>query len=257
MKLFLDTKIHQNNTLKFSFKDKFKFKVVYNNEIKYEKTESSFILDKEIDNDGGLSSIKFVNRKKLFAYKGSYNTGKWTEIEHRMLIEAIFKFGTKWGSIVKYIGTRSRTQARSRTQKFFLKLKKYNVFNQDFEIDTHWLIAYYNKLNSEDKSFLIEYLSNFEFTNEEQKYNSEYHKSSTYKEDKSNLYEYIEANSNQIKEFNGVNEINYLSEIALSQYQNLDNFLNNVIQNKGNMDDLIKNQDLILVIEQLMRSNQA
>lgn len=264
MKLFLDTNIHKKNTLKFGYNNKFKFKVLGNNKKNDSiKSESSLVIDNEFDHNGGLSIIKFVRRRKIIhIHQGNYNTGRWTDIEHRRLIEAIFKFGTKWGSIVKYIGTRSRTQARSRTQKFFLKLKKYNVFNLDFDIDTHWLISYYNKLSNEDKSFLIEYLSNFEFANEEPNCNSENAPLSIRKEDQCISGGNLISNAEETKsiqniELNDANEINYLSELALSQYQNLDNFLNNIIQNNGNMDDLIKNQDLILVIEELMKSNQA
>jgi SHAQKYF class myb-like DNA-binding protein len=53
-----------------------------------------------------------------------YNTGRWTEIEHKKFLEAILMYGNEWKRVQQYISTRSSTQARSHAQKFFLRLKK-------------------------------------------------------------------------------------------------------------------------------------
>lgn len=53
-----------------------------------------------------------------------FNTGRWTDAEHKKFLEAILIYGNEWKNVQKYISTRSSTQARSHAQKFFLRLKK-------------------------------------------------------------------------------------------------------------------------------------
>jgi SHAQKYF class myb-like DNA-binding protein len=61
--------------------------------------------------------------------KSVYNIGRWTEEEHRRFIEAILKYGNDWKNVQKHIRTRSSTQSRSHSQKFFLKIKNYDLFD--------------------------------------------------------------------------------------------------------------------------------
>lgn len=61
--------------------------------------------------------------------KTSYNIGRWTEDEHRRFIEAILKHGNEWKAVQRHIKSRSSTQSRSHSQKFFLKIKNYNIFD--------------------------------------------------------------------------------------------------------------------------------
>lgn len=56
--------------------------------------------------------------------EGNYNTGRWSQEEHKKFIEAIIKYGNEWKKIKEFIGSRSSTQARSHAQKFFIRLKK-------------------------------------------------------------------------------------------------------------------------------------
>lgn len=271
MKLFLDTNILEKDFNKFSFKNTFRFKVfgdIYKRECIYNNIPSASPINK--DSNVRNTKLKFIKKKKKLKstrQQGNLNTGRWTEDEHRKLIEAMFKHGTKWGAIVKNVGTRSGTQARSHTQKFILKLKKHNALNTNDEIDAHSLIAYYKALNDEDKHILIEYLSNFEYVKEEININNFYEYKQRYLNEELQSIDPYELNDYNNKpediellnkvEFNDINEINYLGEIALSQYQNLDNFLNNIIENKGSIEDLSNNQDLIYVIEQLINSNHT
>ncbi len=62
-----------------------------------------------------------------------YNTGRWTEKEHKKFIEAILLYGNEWKRVQQYISTRSSTQARSHAQKFFLRLKKSINLSGQFE----------------------------------------------------------------------------------------------------------------------------
>jgi SHAQKYF class myb-like DNA-binding protein len=64
---------------------------------------------------------------------GNYQCGRWQQDEHQRFIEAILNYGNEWKQVQKHVGTRSSTQARSHAQKFFVKIKKSNLF--DFNID--------------------------------------------------------------------------------------------------------------------------
>ncbi len=50
-------------------------------------------------------------------------TGRWTGAEHRLLLEALSKYGNQWKKVCDYVGTRSPCQARSHAQKYFAKVK--------------------------------------------------------------------------------------------------------------------------------------
>ena len=53
-----------------------------------------------------------------------FNTGRWSDDEHKRFLEGILTYGNEWKKIQNIIKTRSSTQARSHAQKFFLKIKK-------------------------------------------------------------------------------------------------------------------------------------
>lgn len=73
--------------------------------------------------------IKMIHLRSLRNKKSVYNIGRWTEEEHRRFIEAILKYGNDWKNVQKHIRTRSSTQSRSHSQKFFLKIKNYDLFD--------------------------------------------------------------------------------------------------------------------------------
>lgn len=63
-----------------------------------------------------------VKRKKKRSRSTGHNTGSWTDEEHRLFLEGLEKFGrSKWREISEYVGTRSRIQVASHSQKFFAK----------------------------------------------------------------------------------------------------------------------------------------
>lgn len=89
---------------------------------------SAFPIQKKFANSAKKSlSLKTNNYSKQ--KKGTYNTGRWTEDEHRRFIEAIMKFGNEWKSVQAHIKTRSSAQSRSHSQKFFLKVKNYDFLD--------------------------------------------------------------------------------------------------------------------------------
>lgn len=53
-----------------------------------------------------------------------YNSGRWTQEEHKKFIDGILEYGNEWKKVQSLIKTRSSTQARSHAQKFFLRIKK-------------------------------------------------------------------------------------------------------------------------------------
>jgi SHAQKYF class myb-like DNA-binding protein len=50
------------------------------------------------------------------------NTGRWTNDEHKLFIEALKLYGKSWKKIQQHVGTRITTQIRSHAQKFFHKM---------------------------------------------------------------------------------------------------------------------------------------
>jgi SHAQKYF class myb-like DNA-binding protein len=76
---------------------------------------------------------KDVKLKSIRKREGSFHCGRWQQDEHQRFIEAILKYGNEWKLVQKHVGTRSSTQARSHAQKFFVKMKKSNLF--DFNVD--------------------------------------------------------------------------------------------------------------------------
>jgi SHAQKYF class myb-like DNA-binding protein len=94
-------------------------------------TDLNNISPNSLDNtDEGSLPIKQNNQSDRKAEEsehtneGNYNTGRWSQDEHKKFIEAIIKYGNEWKKIKEFIGSRSSTQARSHAQKFFIRLKK-------------------------------------------------------------------------------------------------------------------------------------
>ena len=105
-----------------------------------------------------------LNLRNIKHKKNNYNIGRWTEDEHRRFIEAILKYGNEWKSVQKHIKTRSSTQSRSHSQKFFLKIKNYDLF--DFK-DRKPCISSLNELaknlNEKERENMLELLISYEY----------------------------------------------------------------------------------------------
>jgi len=65
-----------------------------------------------------------------------FSRGKWTDEEHQRLLDGLKMFGNNWMKVSEYIGTRTRAQARSHTQKYFEKVKQEQLhkINSDPEL---------------------------------------------------------------------------------------------------------------------------
>ena len=115
--------------------------------------------------------IKIKNRKSR---EGNFHCGRWQPDEHQRFIDAILKYGNEWKQVQKYVGTRSSTQARSHAQKFFVKIKKSNIFNFDIDFSKNSIKTLHslaNNLNSEEYLNAINALNcvAFERKNQSQK----------------------------------------------------------------------------------------
>jgi SHAQKYF class myb-like DNA-binding protein len=81
----------------------------------------------DLENNQSGSQSPSPSRSESNNTKGGcdYNTGRWTDEEHKKFLEAILIYGNEWKKVQKCISTRSSTQARSHAQKFFLRIRKY------------------------------------------------------------------------------------------------------------------------------------
>ena len=122
---------------------------------------------------------RICSKKKLFqAYKLFYkddsikntngaNGGRWSYEEHIKFIESFVNYGKKWNIIQKYIGTRICKQIISHAQKFFLRLKRLNTDNYNFNFRKNNIqslsniinvIAKSNNTRKNDKKYIIDTL---------------------------------------------------------------------------------------------------
>ena len=106
------------------------------------------------------SQINETNDSENKQKDSNYNTGRWTEEEHKKFVEGILKYGNEWKKVQNVIKTRSSTQARSHAQKFFLRIKKdlnlYSQMNKNISLNS--------EQNNSDDNFSIKYF--FEILNE-------------------------------------------------------------------------------------------
>jgi len=52
-----------------------------------------------------------------------FNSGPWTEDEHKLFLKALSKYGNQWEKVQEMIKTRSCIQVRSHSQKYFASMK--------------------------------------------------------------------------------------------------------------------------------------
>jgi len=81
-----------------------------------------------------------------------FNTGRWTDEEHKKFIKGIIEYGNEWKKVQKIIKTRNSTQARSHAQKFFLRIKKNLISeNNNSSIDNNQILKQVISILSNDK----------------------------------------------------------------------------------------------------------
>ena len=105
--------------------------------------------------------IKKSNNKRSLQNNIDLNKGQWNKDEKIKFIEGIYRFGSNWRIIKKYIGTRLAIQVRSHPQKFFLKCKKFKDDSLDIDftkdnIDKKYIIKTLRDIidNSRDENII-------------------------------------------------------------------------------------------------------
>lgn len=138
-------------------------------------------------------NMRFLSNNQGFRHKKNhFNVGRWSEDEHKKFIQAIFLYGNDWKLVQKHIKTRSSTQSRSHSQKFFLKLKNFDVTELNgCELCISSLYSHAQKLGEEEKNRLISILLSYEYS------------------DIDYDYDYNTSNGNDINYYNSNSQVNY------------------------------------------------
>ena len=95
---------------------KYKYNILKNIKMKNENKKLKLL--------NSLNSNKIILDSKIDKDEFKFNTGRWSNEEHKRFLEGILTYGNEWKKIQNIIKTRSSTQARSHAQKFFLRIKK-------------------------------------------------------------------------------------------------------------------------------------
>jgi SHAQKYF class myb-like DNA-binding protein len=88
-----------------------------------------------------LTSTNSIPKKEKLKRRkeGSFNTGRWTQEEHKKFIDALLKYGNEWKNVQNHVGSRSSSQARSHAQKFFVKIGKTEIENLKLDFENNSL----------------------------------------------------------------------------------------------------------------------
>lgn len=122
------------------------FSTDYNNSTNNLKADHKFESHNRKKLGKKIKELKIKNKRQ--SKEGSYNCGRWQPEEHQRFIEAIMKYGNEWKQVQKHVGTRSSTQARSHAQKFFVKIKKSNVFHFNIDLSKNSIKTLHEMANS-------------------------------------------------------------------------------------------------------------
>lgn len=71
----------------------------------------------------GRPGVRSRRPAGLSEFRRRTKSGKWTDDEHRLFLEAIELYGNVWKNVETYVGTRSCAQIRSHSQKYFQRLR--------------------------------------------------------------------------------------------------------------------------------------
>ena len=115
-----------NNSLNTFNKSKTNSYINHNSNIKHNNIE--------------LTSEK-TNRSSSMKQGVKFNKGRWTKEEHDKFLKGIIEYGNDWKMVQKIIKTRSRSQARSHAQKYFIKVKK-KIISKNKEFNGKNLLNY-------------------------------------------------------------------------------------------------------------------
>lgn len=145
-----------NENLLFS-KQEFESKITKNN-----KKSNSSKEGKGVSKASKFIRVSINHQACRTCKHNNFNNGRWTEEEHRRFIEAILSFGNEWRSVQLHIKTRSSTQSRSHSQKFFLKMRNISKLSlSKFSISSLYLHA--KSMSDNEREDLISLLISYEF----------------------------------------------------------------------------------------------
>ena len=68
-----------------------------------------------------------------------YNTGRWTDEEHRRFMEGIEIYGKDWKKVQQHVGTRSSAQSRSHAQKVLAKSYYSKSLSAEYSWKQEWI----------------------------------------------------------------------------------------------------------------------
>ena len=108
----------------------------------------------------GPASIKLLAMDNILPSKEDrvehYNSGRWSDEEHLLFIDAIFTHANDWKSVQAMIKTRSCSQARSHAQKFFIKLKEIQTFCLPMDLSNNPILALHEAGKIASKEELVQ-----------------------------------------------------------------------------------------------------
>ena len=195
---------------------KYKYNILKNIKMKNENKKLKLL--------NSLNSNKIILDSKIDKDEFKFNTGRWSNEEHKRFLEGILKYGNEWKKIQNIIKTRSSTQARSHAQKFFLRIKKdlklsnnknknmtlnYNLNDVSdnfsikyfFDILNDNEINYNMKLGNEQKEKILNCISKFPI-NENEKINIKHnYKKNNVKKNKKHKNNFRQLCFNIIKDY--------------------------------------------------------
>lgn len=112
--------------------------------------------------DCNFNESQYLKKKREL--ESDYQNGRWTKAEHIKFVEAILKHGNDWKEVQQYVNTRSSTQARSHSQKFFLKIKRCDLFNMEENVcNIQSLSSHLDKLKPEEYNKTLKILYEIPF----------------------------------------------------------------------------------------------
>eukprot|EP00818_Percolomonas_sp_WS_P006322 CAMPEP_0117449966 /NCGR_PEP_ID=MMETSP0759-20121206/8221_1 /TAXON_ID=63605 /ORGANISM="Percolomonas cosmopolitus, Strain WS" /LENGTH=394 /DNA_ID=CAMNT_0005242465 /DNA_START=86 /DNA_END=1270 /DNA_ORIENTATION=- len=83
--------------------------------------EDSFIVDDNIN--ASAPPTKKRRKNKKLKHNEGFNSGAWSSQEHERFLDGLKKYGrSRWREISNFVGTRSRIQVASHSQKYFAKI---------------------------------------------------------------------------------------------------------------------------------------
>ena len=206
------------------------------------------------------SQINELNEGENKRGNSKYNSGRWSEEEHKRFLEGILTYGNEWKKVQNVIKTRSSTQARSHAQKFFLRIKKDLMFNPFIN---NYNFNFFSDDNEIGENFSIKYFFDILNENEESKFSLKYRKLN--KEQKEKIWNFVskfpsnktnEEKNNKLNNYNIKNNIEVVIEEKNTKPKNKE-LLFNIIKDSTIRDIINSKRKInnIKINEQIKKSD--